>query len=185
MFDDWYCQLRRQYHNTSVIASIYFGKFIKKVNIACRYNSQGRSCLGHTCEGLELYKRHQVGPYFKTKSRTKTWRSIFLLFSSLLLLLMSLWMSVTKSDQRLLQTDPRALPTGLNQIMFQLSSCYETFPRLSLICGFFSNSRCVTACANQDCAASCVADCGFGRTNTYICSAIASTTCTTTTSSGR
>merc|ERR1712061_363105 len=54
----------------------------------------------------------------------------------------------------------------------------------TIICGFFSQLRCTTACASQACDAQCVANCGFGRTNTYTCSAIAASTCTTTVASG-
>merc|ERR1711971_736584 len=54
----------------------------------------------------------------------------------------------------------------------------------TIVCGFFSQLRCTSACAGQACTASCNADCGLGRTNTYTCSAIAASTCTGGTSSG-
>merc|ERR1719468_1042774 len=54
----------------------------------------------------------------------------------------------------------------------------------TIVCGFFSQLRCTSACAGQACTATCNADCGFGRTNTYSCSAIAASTCTGGTSSG-
>merc|ERR1711997_1022021 len=54
----------------------------------------------------------------------------------------------------------------------------------TVVCGFFSQLRCASACSGQACTASCNADCGFGRTNTYPCSTIAASTCTGGTSSG-
>merc|ERR1719180_104553 len=54
----------------------------------------------------------------------------------------------------------------------------------TIVCGFFSQLRCTSACAGQACTANCNADCGFGRTNTYSCAAIAASTCTAGTSSG-
>merc|ERR1712156_308693 len=55
----------------------------------------------------------------------------------------------------------------------------------TIVCGFFSQLRCTTDCSGKDCNAVCTANCGFGRTNTYTCSAIAASTCTTTTSGGK
>merc|ERR1712223_196890 len=55
----------------------------------------------------------------------------------------------------------------------------------TIICGFFSQLRCTADCSGKDCNAVCTANCGFGRTNTYPCSAIAASTCTTTTSGGK
>merc|ERR1712109_95767 len=54
----------------------------------------------------------------------------------------------------------------------------------TIVCGFFSQLRCTTACSGQACTATCNANCGFGRTNTYTCSTIAASTCTGGTSSG-
>merc|ERR1712184_11451 len=54
----------------------------------------------------------------------------------------------------------------------------------TIVCGFFSQLRCTSACAGQACTANCNADCGFGRTNTYSCATIAASTCTGGTSSG-
>merc|ERR1712179_69971 len=54
----------------------------------------------------------------------------------------------------------------------------------TIVCGFFSQLRCTSACAGQACTANCNADCGFGRTNTYSCASIAASTCTGGTSSG-
>merc|ERR1711897_43492 len=54
----------------------------------------------------------------------------------------------------------------------------------TIVCGFFSQLRCTTACSGQACTATCNADCGFGRTNQYTCSNIAASTCTTTVASG-
>merc|ERR1712027_179047 len=54
----------------------------------------------------------------------------------------------------------------------------------TIVCGFFSQLRCTSACAGQPCTATCNADCGLGRTNSYTCSAIAASTCTGGTSSG-
>merc|ERR1712024_207969 len=46
-----------------------------------------------------------------------------------------------------------------------------------------AQSKCATACASQDCAASCTVRCGILSSvcATYVCSAVASSTCTTTT----
>merc|ERR550519_3056727 len=46
-----------------------------------------------------------------------------------------------------------------------------------------AQSKCATACASQDCAASCTVRYGILSSvcGTYVCSAVASTTCTTTT----
>merc|ERR1712114_117089 len=50
----------------------------------------------------------------------------------------------------------------------------------TIICNFFGQSRCTTACSGQSCYDACTWDCGFGRTGSVLCSAVASTTCVTT-----
>merc|ERR1711892_942378 len=47
----------------------------------------------------------------------------------------------------------------------------------TVVCQFFGNGRCATACAGQLCTSTCQARCGLFRTATYTCSAIAASTC--------
>jgi len=58
----------------------------------------------------------------------------------------------------------------------------EDFNRMvedrTIICNFFGNSRCATACSGVACTSSCVYDCGFFRTGTVLCSAANPTGCT-------
>merc|ERR1711981_920961 len=50
----------------------------------------------------------------------------------------------------------------------------------TIVCQFFGQGRCATACAGQLCTSTCNARCGIFRTATYTCSAIAASTCSTT-----
>merc|ERR1712168_297191 len=50
----------------------------------------------------------------------------------------------------------------------------------TVLCQLFGQGRCVTACAGQLCTSTCQARCGIFRTVTFTCSAIASSTCSTT-----
>merc|ERR1711874_44312 len=50
----------------------------------------------------------------------------------------------------------------------------------TVLCQFFGQGRCVTACAGQLCTSTCNARCGIFRTATFTCSAIAASTCSTT-----
>merc|ERR1712055_1041835 len=49
----------------------------------------------------------------------------------------------------------------------------------TVICSFFGQGRCATACAGQLCSTTCQARCGLFRTASYTCSAIAASTCST------
>merc|ERR1711931_247714 len=49
----------------------------------------------------------------------------------------------------------------------------------TVVCQFFGNGRCATACAGQLCTSTCQARCGLFRTASYLCSAVAASTCST------
>merc|ERR1711915_914883 len=59
------------------------------------------------------------------------------------------------------------------------SEMYGTLMDRTIVCQFFGNGRCATACAGQFCTSTCQARCGLFRTASYLCSAVAASTCST------
>merc|ERR1712106_993741 len=53
------------------------------------------------------------------------------------------------------------------------------------LCGLTTRSACSSSCAGKTCTENCIATCGvFARQYSYLCSAVAASTCTSTSAAG-